>query len=268
MKSLLATLRYGLMLTAIVTATVMSGCKDSATSPEVTVTEDDAADAVAASFGESSGGFTAQMSDVGTLAKGGSLTGTIGKGDGAHLLRDTTIVRSKTNTILGKIYTWNYTFKFGYKYVLSDTSEQDTYNPLLKGLKFGYSMHGTYDTPRISSNDSATAVWTVTGISPQAAYYVLNGTYYRGGSQTGKVRGRTFSSTINVTLNNLHIDPTSPHTVQSGTATIAFAGSSSTGKSFSHSGTLTFNGNKMATLVTQSGKTYLINLATGEVSAG
>jgi hypothetical protein len=125
-------------------------------------------------------------------------------------------------------------------------------------------MKGVYDTPRMSSNDSATATFQVSNLVAGTAYRI-SGIYSRDGTQTSKVRNKTsFSSRIIVSTDTLLVDKTSKR-VNGGAATLTIYGQTSTGKIFSINATVRFLGNQQAELVV-GGKTYMINLATGEAT--
>jgi hypothetical protein len=122
-------------------------------------------------------------------------------------------------------------------------------------------MRGTFDTPRVASDDSANAVFDISGIFT-GQYLVFNGNYLRLGSQTIKVReDRSVSSEISANLTNVNVDKAT-RMVQSGDALISVTIQGSGGNSFSYEATVTFGGNFTATMVIN-GRTFLVNLQTG-----
>lgn len=227
----------------------VTGCKkDDATNPDdiIVLTSNDAADAFASALGESqaTSGFTAQVEEVASVAGGGSF----GKAAGPRgTLADTVFTRTRVG-----LYSYNYTFRFSYGFVNANRFD------------FSYSMSGTYDTPRMSSSDSASATIQVTNLLTGQAYSFA-GIYNRYGSQTSKVRNRiAFTSTITIAATDLQVDK-STRQISGGTATLSMHGQSSTGSAFAYVATVTFLGNHQATMLMQ-GKTYALNLSLGEAT--
>jgi hypothetical protein len=125
-------------------------------------------------------------------------------------------------------------------------------------FEFNFSGKAGYSATYIASSDSAGGQFSVTGLNPGTGDYVFNASYIRTGTQTSKVRNQlTFTSTIDIQSTNLTVDK-STQQITSGTATVSITGSASNGRSFSYSGTITFLGNKQATLVLGNGNTYTI----------
>ena len=101
-----------------------------------------------------------------------------------------------------------------------------------------------YDFPRMSSDDSVNNKIVVTGLSNDSTFYKVSQTYIRTGTQQSKIgKMHKFTSTVTVSSTNMYVNKTS------GTATVNIKGESSSGKSFTLSGTLTFSGNDAASLV-------------------
>jgi hypothetical protein len=110
----------------------------------------------------------------------------------------------------------------------------------------------------MSSDDSSSGGFVLTGLAPAAPAYVLNTTYTRDGSQVSKIaRNYSFTSKLIIKSTNINVDKTS-FKILSGTATVTVSGASSSGKSFNFNGTITFNGDNKATLVLNSGASYNI----------
>lgn len=218
---------------------ITAGCEgDNSVDSSGGLTESDAALIVASSFGAgtSTYGLTGQIEDAASLATGGSL-GKAGLFTAA--LKETTITRQKTSGV----YTYNYTFHFAYGLV--DAS-----------FDFLYAMKGTYATPRMSSSDSANAVLHFTNL--QANPIALNGTYLRLGSQTFKIGDtKQLTTTIQGTLTNITIDRNSKR-VTGGTVVLAVTAERDDGSTITLNGTLTFLGNREATLVIN-GKSFSLN---------
>ncbi|HSQ76131.1 MAG TPA: hypothetical protein VLT13_11270 [Bacteroidota bacterium] len=245
-------MKTSLFVPLLVFASVLLfGCKkeDSITDPlaSANVSTDDAADALASALGDGSAtsGLTTQLEELASVAGGGAL----GKVDAsASVLMDTVLTRSRTGT-----YSFNYTFRYSYGLVSANQ------------FSFAYSMKGVYDTPKMSSDDSASAALQVSNLLSCQTYSVT-GLYNRYGTQASKLRNKlTFRSTITAAITDLQIDKNTKR-VTSGTATMTMYGQSSAGNAFSFTATVTFLGNQQGTLVIN-GKTYTLNLTLGEATA-
>lgn len=128
-----------------------------------------------------------------------------------------------------------------------------------ESLSYHASYEGSYDTPRMASDDSATSDWTISGLDASASNANFDGSYTRNGSQVSKVRNQNaFTSNLNYSLDNILVSK-STHQIVSGSATVAFYGQSTSGNTWSYNGEVVFNGNGTATL-TINGNTYTINL--------
>ncbi|MDK2772640.1 MAG: hypothetical protein KYX68_10505 [Flavobacterium sp.] len=149
-------------------------------------------------------------------------------------------------------YEANYSFSSAYMMNCDSNSNPSSFT-------YEFTNSGTYDTPRMSSDDHASANWEITGLDASTDVVALNGAYERIGSQVSKVRNmNTFASTLNYTINSLQVNKVS-YQIQSGTIALSFIGTSSNGNQYTFSGTITFNGNQTATVVIN-GNTYVINL--------
>jgi len=227
------------LLTVIALATA-AGCNgDDSVSSGNGLTESDAASIVASSFGtgSSTNGLTGQIESGASLATGGSF----GKADAFALaLRETTITRQKTSGV----YTYNYTFHF-------------TYGLVGESFDVLYDMKGTYSTPRMSSDDSANAVLHFTNLL--ANPITLNGTYVRLGSQTFRVGDADqLTTTLQAVLTGVTIDRNTRR-VTGGTVALSITAARDDNSTITLTGTLTFLGNGLATLVIN-GKTFNLNL--------
>lgn len=224
-----------------------AGCRneDALTDVTTTLTADDAADAIASALGGSqgTGGLAAQLEEAAIVAGGGSL----GKVEGtAGVLFDTTVTRQRTGT-------YNYSYTFQYSWSLVNVNQ----------FTFSYAMHGVYDTPWMSSNDSASATFQVSSLLVGQNFLVA-GIYNRHGSQASKMRAKvTFKSTFTCSTTDLQIDKTTRR-ITGGTATVTLYGQTSTGLAFTYSATVVFLGNQTATLYIGS-NSYTVNLAFGQV---
>jgi hypothetical protein len=228
-----------LIFALFITTAIVSCKKDSTASSSTTVTTDDAADAVTEAVTPESAGVVAQTQTATVVISTGSFE--------CGVESDTSF--SGQNTA-GAAITYSYLFSLNRLLTCNTGIPQQ--------FAFAYSGKTSYDAPRISSDDSAQAQFTVTGLQPSASQYVFNQTYTRKGSETSKVGNQLgFTSTITIQTSNLTVDK-STQQILSGSATVSISGATTSGKAFSYTGTLTFNGNKQATLVLGNSNTYNI----------
>jgi hypothetical protein len=223
-----------------------AGCNgDNSVNSSSGLSESDAAAIVASSFGASTStyGLTGQIEDGAAVATGGSF----GKADAfASAVGETTITRQKTSGV----YTYDYTFHFVYGFA----------NP---SYEIQYDMKGIYSTPRMSSDDSAFAVLHFTSL--QSNPIVLNGTYVRLGSQTFRVgETKQLTTVIEGTLTDITIDRSTKR-VTGGTVVLTVTANRSDGTTITLNGTLTFLGNRQATLVIN-GRTFNLNFDYAEAT--
>jgi len=231
---------------------VIIGCgKNQLADSDAAITEDDAADVVAASMagGSTSEGLAAQLKLAANLGSGPTMPDAPTTIEGTT--SDTTIVRQE----FGIGYRFSYTYYISY-----------VFSNLGNTLDVSYAMKGVYDLPRMSSNDSANAVLNFNHFVDSLPTLTVNGSYLRLGSQQFKVRDQlAITSQITMTLTNVEVDKITK-LIQSGTATVTVAAQASNGRSFSRTGTITFDGNQKATLLFGA-RRYILDLLRGVAEA-
>lgn len=164
------------------------------------------------------------------------------------LTADTVITRTRTNGLV----TYDYTFTWNWELKCPNGSPTQ-----LEGL---YTMQGIYDTPRMSSDDTASHSYILDNINTTDTFFVLNGTYQRDGSQTSKIRQQhTFTSQLTINNTNVHISKATRRII-SGTGTFTLQAQSTSGNSRSLSGNIAYNGDGTATVTLASGATRTITL--------
>lgn len=248
-QNILMNSKKGLMLlafTAIMTSSFFTACnKDDNNAQPTTsaVEEEEIVEAITQSVVPESEGIVMQVSEAYDLAI------TAANSNYCGITFDSSI--SKTNQS-GATVTYNYAL--GWEWML-----QCEGNNIPNYLDVIFNLTGSYDAPRISSNDKAAGTFSISGLAPAATQYVYSQTYKREGTQQSKVRNKnSFSSTIEINTTNLTINKASGKIV-SGTAAVSVSGAASNGNSFSYGGTLTFLGNNNASLVLNNGNTYSIS---------
>jgi hypothetical protein len=217
--------------------------------PEVVITEDDAADIIASSTGSGSYGMSSSTSDASqrTYVASNSLVPCL-------YSLDTTFTKTNPTNSLGITYSYS----LNYKYQMYCTSN------ILTNMVFQLSTSGNLELPKVSASSNSTGTLTLTGILPSSISYTANGNYVRNGSATSKVRNKnSYTYQLNFNLSNLSISKTT-YAVQSGSGTITFVATTTTGKVYNFTGTLTYVNAATATLVIN-GKTYTVNIPTSDI---
>ncbi|HEY2583287.1 MAG TPA: hypothetical protein VGI43_15860 [Mucilaginibacter sp.] len=122
--------------------------------------------------------------------------------------------------------------------------------------------NGNFSGPVWLLTDTGTTNFTVTGLSPQATDFVLNGEYKRHGSFSSKIDTTKHGyRSVDIVVTALTLLKPA-RTIVSGTATIAVSGYTRKRGNFTYNGTLVFNNDGTANL-TLNGTAYNINLTTG-----
>jgi sterol desaturase/sphingolipid hydroxylase (fatty acid hydroxylase superfamily) len=226
---------------AVSLSVCMNACKrnDTMNSTGDSLTVSQASDAITEAVSTEGGGMVTQTKTTVSIINDGSLS--------CGVESDTSI--SGQNTV-GASVTYDYDLSWNQLLTCKDD--------IPESFQFNFTGNTNYDAEYMSSEDSSNAQFTVTGLQPSSAQYIFNLTYQRKGSQTAKAGGtNTFTSTISITSSDLTVDKSSGEIV-SGNAAVNISGATTTGRSFSFSGTLTFTGNKQATLILGNGNTYTI----------
>ncbi|MFA6059487.1 MAG: hypothetical protein WC756_14870 [Taibaiella sp.] len=230
----------------LIAGITLSSCKKDEATTQAEVTQEDAADAIESSLVNSTYGLTASVTESSAYAAGAGIYVTTSSLECGHLYSNTYSSSGNTGS-----YSHNYTINRNYQLNCDEAGNHQSF-------VYNFDMNGTYETPRMSSDDSATSSWSITGLSPSSTFAIFNGSYQRNGSQHSKVRNmRSFTSVINYTLNSLTVNK-STHTITSGSASVSINASSGS-NNYTYIGSITFNGNGTATLLLN-GTTYTIIL--------
>ena len=222
-------------------------CKKEDTTPdepfEITITEEDAADLVASAIGTGTYGLTSS-----TTAAAQKTTFAYNQSVPCLYSLDTTL--SKSNPV-GSAITYSYNLNYNYQMYCT--------NGIPTSLICNLSSSGNLDQLRMSASSTVTGALTFTGFAPSDTLYSVNGDYSRNGSATSKIRAKnSFTYTLSLDLTNVSVSKTN-YSLVSGSSTVTFSATSSTGKVFNFSGTLTYVNATTATLVIN-GQTFTINI--------
>lgn len=199
------------------------------------ISDEEVAEAITQSVSGASGGVVTQTESVATMSAYTHLT--------CGQSKDTTIAGQSQP---GATVTYHYSFNFARSLSCSPAQWQ-----------FNYTGHVDYDAPRMSSDDNSTSQTTVTGLEPSSTEWIINSSYVRNGTQQSKIRmKRSWASTISIE-SNVKVDKAT-RKIASGTAAIAFVGTGSGGYTVTRNATITFLGNRKATLILKNGSTFNI----------
>ncbi|MCG2792640.1 MAG: hypothetical protein L6262_03705 [Weeksellaceae bacterium] len=245
-KQILFTSNARLVAIALIGALSLTSCRkddDNTT----TVEESEAVDAVSSSLSADANGMAKSMETATIYAEGKNLYTSNPSLNCGQLYSD-----SYAENYSSASYSYNYNGVFSYQLSCGT-------NGAPQSFAYKANRTGSYDTPRMSSDDNAVAEWKLTTLDASSATTLFNGSYVRTGTQVSKVRNQnTFSSTLTYALTDIAVNK-STHKIASGKASLVFSGTSSTGNQYTYNGAVTFNGNNTATLVIN-GNTYTINL--------
>jgi hypothetical protein len=154
---------------------------------------------------------------------------------------------------------------YSYKSVYVYTINCGTSNNFSGSATSNLTYSGSFDGPNLSSTNSGTSDFTVTGLGKGSSSYTLNGEYKRSGSFQSKTDNTYYGTNdIDIVVTNLVL--TKPgRKVQSGSATVTVSANTAKKGNFNYTGTIVFNSDNTATL-TINGNIYIIENATGIVN--
>lgn len=235
--------RFAVCASALLLAGSLAACSDEDVK-NTGVTEADAADAIEASLTAESNGVAKMAADASALAETQS------------------VYTASPDLTCGETHTVQYNPAYTGANFSYDYSGTRMYSLFCGNdgtpMSFDYDsqVSGTYETPRMLSDDNATTNVSFTNLAGSDITNIT-GTYVRNGSQESKVRlRRSFSSVVNISLHNMSISKTTRQ-ITGGTATVSITGTGT--NTFYYNGSITFNSNNTATL-TINGTAYTINL--------
>jgi len=235
----------GLIVVAI------SACKKPTALLSSNVSNADAATMLAGSLSANSYGLTNISTDIGMH---------VNTAMSSNQACGSTVIDTVTRrSVPGADVSYSYKLTYSRKLTCNTSSQPDNVSSNL-----AYS--GFFSNSALSITNSGTAVFTVAGLTTNATAYVLNGEYKSSGSFKLKpdTAANNGSASVDIVVKNINVSKAT-QVINSGTATVIVTGTTVKKGDFTYNGTLTFNGNFMATL-TLNGSNYTINLATGTVA--
>jgi hypothetical protein len=219
------------------------------TETPITITEDDAADLVASSIGTGTYGVSSSTNEAAQRT-----TYAYNQPVPCLYSLDTTIVKQSPN---GGAISYNYNLNYGYQMYCT--------NAVPTSLVCTMSSTGQLDQIRMSASSTASGSLTFTGLAPSASQYTLSGTYQREGSASSKVRAKnSFTYNLTINISDFLVNKTS-YQIEGGSSTVSLVATTSTGKTFSFSGSLSYIDENTASLVIGS-RTFTINIPNSTVN--
>ncbi|MEO7992733.1 MAG: hypothetical protein ABI663_24490 [Chryseolinea sp.] len=216
------------------------------------VSEQDAAEMIAASLSENSSGLTAVVE----VSADGSNTAVDNSG-GRVAVCGYTYNESFNRTSPVGSSTYNYDFSYGY--VLTCSADA----PLT--LAVNVTFDGEFDGLRLSSNHSGAGNFEFAALDKDVTAFIVNGTYSQAGTFQSKIGNKNAgSSSTTITLSDVMVDKTNQQ-ITSGAAAVSITGNVTGKTAFSFAATVTLTGNKTGTIEINN-NTYAVNLLTGEVT--
>lgn len=244
-----------LMIGAV--ALILSSCKTDETATNA-VTNDEVAEMVSMSLSENAMGATAMVqTSVGTA---GSMSASNAPQKVKSENADYTFSNDTTFTVSSKSgarITYLLTATYGYEFTVNPQGQ-------ITSASESYSYSGNYNAPRISSTHTGSGTLKLTNMNTSIC--TVNGTFIRiASTETKGISPKSSNSETHFNFTNIMVNK-STSTIQSGIATLTISGSVPNKGDFSYTGSITFNGDNMATLVIKD-KTYTVNLKTGDYTA-
>jgi hypothetical protein len=225
-------LKHFFLFSFILINSLLFSCKDESSK---TVSEEEAVEVITNSMAAKTGGTEQQTANI------ADIWATLG--NYCNTTFDTSLVKNITLTNLTANYTLDYDYTITCNILGLPTS-----------ANLNAATSGTYNTTRISSNDSTTSAYILSDLL-NLTQYTLNGTSTRTGSQVSSIgNDASFSSVVSTTFSNVKINLTTG-IIDSGTATVSISGTTTDNQNYNYTGSIVFLGNQTATL-TLNGNTH------------
>jgi hypothetical protein len=230
-----------LLCTALIGGLIaFASCNKKDNSPSA-VSEANATEVVTEAVAPNSGGVTAELQGTAIIDTNSNYRAACG------VIEDTTISGAGS---IGNI-NWNYIFNWQWTLTCGSGNAPSQFT-------FNFSARIGYQGPIMSSNDTTSSTYLVTGLDPSSSQWAVNATYNRTGVKELNDGSLSFVGHVQLLSSNIVVTKSSQQ-IASGTATIEFDGYDNLNKSFNYSATLVFNGNRTATITYSSGHTANIS---------
>jgi hypothetical protein len=151
------------------------------------------------------------------------------------------------DTSLSKVKTTGaatYDYTFGMDWLVTCTNLG-----VPQSANVGIAGSGDFSSPHWLGTETTVGELTFTGLSPQEASYVVNGSYDLTGNLTGSLRkvSPSFDCVVSLSITNLVMDKTN-YQITGGSGVATVTATAANGQTRTLNGTLVFNGNGSATV--------------------
>ncbi|WP_310555890.1 hypothetical protein [Flavobacterium sp.] len=233
------TINFKFALGILSLALVTSCNKDEVTNGQA-ISEQEIAEVVINSISKETDGLVTQVEKAIEMANSSTLT--CSQSDSANFSSSNSIGSA---IIYSTSYNWNWIYNCN-----GTVPDNITYN---------FSGNSSYDTPRMSSNDTDDYQLVVSNLDPLQSNFIVNESFARQGTQVSKVQNQySFTSSIITNSTNINVSKTTGR-IMSGEILVQINATSTSGNSLQSSGTLTFLGNNAARLTLLNGNIYNFN---------
>lgn len=233
----------------IVLGLAVAACNDDENST-TKLSSDEQAEMVAASMGKS--GFASSSEQSAEYAD---------EAMASRRVAECGATSENSGSLTGNIGSIAYSYAFDFDVTLECNGNEEP-----ESVTSEFTYEGSIDGPRFASEHSGSGALVVSSLEEASANYEIDGTYDRSGSFDSKIDTEASgSSNVDITVHNVLVNK-STKVIAGGTADATIQGQITGKGSYSFDAHIVFNGNGTANIVV-SGKTYVTNLATGEVTA-
>lgn len=146
------------------------------------------------------------------------------------------------------------TYSIAYDYTVNLTCATD--GASYQSFQFAFNAKTAFATSKFALSDTSSADFNVTGLDDASANLVFNQKFDHNGTFTSKDgSASSFHSVLKYTATDVTVSKSTLQIV-SGTAAVTISGTTTTGKSFSYAGTITYKGNNKATFTITGGGSF------------
>ncbi|MCA0366235.1 MAG: hypothetical protein LCH67_19515 [Bacteroidetes bacterium] len=191
-------------------------------------------------------GLSTLVTDLSSLTKIKNTPSYCGKS------KDSTVTKSKSSA--SSLHSYSYSMNWSWILNCSTTKVPSSFTNKS-------SFSGQYKTPKVISSDNGESNMTIAGLDAQSTNYKYTGSYVKNGTQSlSIVQAKDVTSTITLNITDIQVSKSTLKIQSGGKASVVIEGKSSTGKTFSYTGTIVFNGNGSATININGSKEYNVQI--------
>lgn len=146
-----------------------------------------------------------------------------------------------------------FTFSIDYSYDFKLLCGADATTP--QSFDFNFDGKTKISSSKISMSDTSAAKFSITGLDKASTSLVFNQALDHKGNYTSTSGGNSFHNVIVYAAKDIKVSKTT-YMIESGTATLKISGTTTTGKTFSYDGLITYKGKNTATYQVTGGGTF------------